>query len=57
MAPTICPPNGGEAMYVLLTIVIGMMLIMSLGTLYVHLVRSVREFRAGYSGLDQELSM
>lgn len=44
-------------MYLLLTIVIGMMLMMSLGALYVHLVRSVREFRAGYSGFDQELSM
>lgn len=44
-------------MYLLLTVVTGMLLIMSLGALYVHLARSVREFRAGYSGVDQKLSM
>ena len=46
-----------KAMYLLLTVVMGMMLVMSLGALYVHLVRSVREFRAGYRDFDQRLSM
>lgn len=46
-----------KAVYLLLTVVMGMMLVMSLGALYVHLVRSVREFRAGYHDFDQRLSM
>ncbi|MFW0111284.1 hypothetical protein ACN082_08325 [Rothia sp. CCM 9417] len=44
-------------MYLLFMLVLAMMLVMSLGALYVHLIRSVREFRAGYHDFDQRLSM
>ncbi|MDY3048627.1 MAG: hypothetical protein SOR40_02490 [Rothia sp. (in: high G+C Gram-positive bacteria)] len=43
-------------MNLFLTIVMVMLLVMSLGAFYVHLLRSVREFRAGYQGLDQQLT-
>lgn len=43
-------------LFTALMVVMVMMLVMSLGAFYVHLTRSVRAFRAGYEGVEYNLT-